>query len=91
MWWLGWGSPLSLVAVGVFLLLLRGGRRGGSGRSDRDARLDASRAAELDELRARVAELERDRERVAELEERLDFTERLLARNKAAAPLSEGN
>lgn len=91
MWWLGWGSPVGLVAVGVFLVLLRVGRGGGRGRRDRNPELDASRAAELDELRARVAELERDRDRIAELEERLDFTERLLARGRSATPASEGN
>ena len=91
MWWLGWGSPIGLLAVGGFIVLMRFGRWGGSGRRDRDARLDAARSAELDELRARVGELERDRDRLAELEERLDFTERLLSRDKSAAPLSERN
>lgn len=35
---------------------------------------------ELDDLRARLAQLEAGQGRVAELEERLDFAERLLAR-----------
>ncbi len=41
--------------------------------------------AEVEELRARVAVLEGDRERIVELEERLDFAERLLARQREAA------
>lgn len=36
--------------------------------------------SELDELRARVHELEGERERLLDLEERIDFTERLLAK-----------
>ena len=39
----------------------------------------------LAELEQRVAELELDRARVAELEDRLDFTERLLAKGKEPA------
>lgn len=41
----------------------------------------------LDELRTRVAELEAERGRVAELEERLDFAERMLARQSEALHL----
>lgn len=44
----------------------------------------AYRAADLD---ARVAELERLHQRVAELEERVDFSERLLARQNEPAGL----
>jgi len=40
----------------------------------------AELAARVEELESRVAELEQDRTRTAELEERLDFAERLLAR-----------
>lgn len=75
MWWLGWGSPLGLLAVGLFIVMLRGGRWTGRRTQDRGDALGASRSAELDELRARVAELE----------ERQDFSERLLARKDAAA------
>jgi hypothetical protein len=39
--------------------------------------------AELDELRGRIEELEADRVRMLELEERVDFTERVLAREGA--------
>ena len=37
-------------------------------------------------LEARVAELEQDRHRLAEVEERLDFAERLLARESRKPP-----
>lgn len=43
--------------------------------------VSADLANEVDELRSRVAELEAERGHLAELEERLDFAERLLARN----------
>lgn len=76
-WSLGWGSPVGLLFVGLFILMVRGGRWS---RRDRGAELDAGRAAEFDELRGRVSELERDRDRLTELEERLDFTERMLAK-----------
>lgn len=41
---------------------------------------DDAAKQEMDELRGRVAELEAREARLLELEERLDFTERLLAR-----------
>lgn len=43
--------------------------------------------SELDELRARVHELEGERERLLELEERIDFTERLLAKRDSPSEL----
>lgn len=45
---------------------------------------------ELEQLRARVAELEGVPERVTELEERVDFSERLLARQREPEQLSGG-
>lgn len=42
---------------------------------------------ELADLRARVAELEQVQGRVEELEERMDFSERLLTREKQAGQL----
>lgn len=47
---------------------------------------------ELDDLRARVTALEETAYRVQELEERLDFTERVLARERRERPaLGEGH
>ncbi len=51
-------------------------------------------AARLEELEQRVADLEAAEARVLELEERLDFTERLLARTAdqaAIAPVARGD
>ena len=47
-------------------------------------------AADVTELRARLAELELERGHMAELEERLDFAERLLARQAEIDRLAEG-
>lgn len=47
--------------------------------------------AELDDLRFRVQELEGDRNRVLELEERVDFAERLLARQAEGQPVALPN
>lgn len=44
---------------------------------------------QVEALEARVAELEGERDRLAELEERVDFAERLLAREKAQPRLGE--
>jgi hypothetical protein len=45
---------------------------------------DSTRGHEIDDLRDRMAHLEHTEARVAELEERLEFTERLLARQQQA-------
>lgn len=47
-------------------------------------------ALQVAELEARVAELELAQQRIMELEERLDFAERLLARQPDAARLEAG-
>jgi hypothetical protein len=76
-------SGLSLLVLGVrrSLALRMAGRRGLS-----TGEMAAVRIAELDQ---RMAELEAAQGRVAELEERLDFTERLLAKS-AAEPRALG-
>lgn len=51
---------------------------------------DRPDSAEFDELRARVADLESQVARVHELEERVDFTERLVARQRDAARVGPG-
>ena len=56
----------------------------------RTGRSQVADAPEFEELRARVAELEADRGHMAELEERLDFTERLLARQAEIDRLAGG-
>lgn len=56
----------------------------------RTGRSAAPASQDLEELRARVAELEADRGHLAELEERLDFAERLLARQAEIDRLAGG-
>ncbi|HEX2265977.1 MAG TPA: hypothetical protein VHH14_06820, partial [Solirubrobacterales bacterium] len=43
--------------------------------------------AEVEQLQQRLGEMDHLHQRVAELEERIDFTERMLARPSAPAPL----
>jgi hypothetical protein len=45
---------------------------------------------ELDQLHHRLADVDLLQQRVAELEERLEFTERLLARGEGQATLPRG-
>lgn len=75
-------AALMIVAVSVVLVL-----RGPLGRA-LARRIEGSRAADhdasqrLEEVEARLQSLELTQERMLELEERLDFAERLLARDK---------
>ena len=46
--------------------------------------------ADVEQLQARVAELEGVAQRLAEVEDRLDFAERLLARQRPAGALPDG-
>ncbi|MGH7630665.1 MAG: hypothetical protein ACREOF_15035 [Gemmatimonadales bacterium] len=78
----------ALVAGGVVLWpIVRALARWIDGRADRrlGIRVDVAR------LPAKVAELEAIQPRLAELEERLDFTERMLARSPAGQPLRPGD
>ncbi len=76
-WAIGVGAIIALVAVlqvAVARLLPPGYRR----RSWRGETLPP----ETEDLPARLAELDQLKQRVGELEERVDFTERLLARHR---------
>ncbi|HVX88947.1 MAG TPA: hypothetical protein VG940_08480 [Gemmatimonadales bacterium] len=73
-------AAMLLVGIGVAGTLLRMLWR-------RTDRMHAPGGVDLAELQARVAELEAERGRVAELEERLDFAERLLAKQGETAQL----
>ncbi|HET7043137.1 MAG TPA: hypothetical protein VFI13_14050 [Gemmatimonadales bacterium] len=66
-------AGMILLGFGLGVILLRAIWRFTNG-------LGGRHAVEFDQLRARMSELEADRGRMAELEERLDFAERLLAR-----------
>ncbi len=74
---IGIGSLMMIAAAGVIMVrrLAPGGGDGG----ERD-RL-------LDDVHARLGELDQLKQQVAELEERLDFTERVLAKQRDAERL----
>jgi hypothetical protein len=81
-WAIGVGALMALVAVlqvAVARLLPPGYRR----RSWRGDTL-----AETEEVQARLAELDELKQRVGELEERVDFAERLLARQREGERLN---
>ena len=73
-------AAMLLVGVGIAGTLLRMLWR-------RTDRMYVPGSEDVADLQARVAELEAERGRVAELEERLDFAERMLARQSEALQL----
>jgi hypothetical protein len=84
-WALGVGVICIACFVGIALmvrLLPESLRRGKKHTTDGGGRVE--------ELERRVGELEAGRQRVAELEERLDFAERLLARQRDAQRVGPG-
>ena len=56
-----------------------------------DGRRSEALQADVDDLKARLADLEQDRDRLLELEERLEFTERMLARRDEGRGLPAGS
>jgi hypothetical protein len=90
-------SPDVVQFFGVMMTLVVTGLAGDGGltrenllqRRSKPAR-SAIEPAELDEIRAQLADVEELRERVSELEGRLDFAERLLARQPEALRLEGG-
>jgi hypothetical protein len=77
------------VSVGVSFIVLGIRRRLAlKGRSDRGLTTGEMHAERIAELEQRVAEVDSVQARVYELEERLDFTERLLARERSPGALS---
>ncbi|HEV8123390.1 MAG TPA: hypothetical protein VGP80_04055 [Gemmatimonadales bacterium] len=73
--------------IGLASLLFLAWRRKRALAAEPDAEAPAER---MEDLEYRVAELENAQQRVLELEERLDFAERLLARQRAQESLPEG-
>jgi hypothetical protein len=74
-------------AVAVSSLLFLAWRRKRAMGAEPDADQPGER---MEDLEYRVADLENAQQRVLELEERLDFAERLLARQRAQESLPEG-
>jgi hypothetical protein len=85
------GAPLLVTIVGFSLLaatiilwpLMRALGRRLEGKSAPDPAL----RAEIEQLQQRLGEVDGLQQRVVELEERIDFTERMLARTQAPAAL----
>jgi hypothetical protein len=80
---------IAICIVAGFPILLYAGFVGIRAHQRRiEARYPGSPAMEdLDELRARVSELEQVQARLEELEERMDFSERLLAKQNRVSQL----
>jgi hypothetical protein len=79
-WAIGVGAILAFISV-LKVVTARLMPPGYRPRSMRDM-MGGETAAELEEIRARLAEFDELKRRVGELEERLDFAERLLARQR---------
>jgi hypothetical protein len=73
-----------ILGAGVVLILRGPVGRALARRIEGQSGMAAELAGKVEELESRIAELELDRGRTAELEERLDFAERLLARQEPA-------
>jgi hypothetical protein len=85
------GAPVLVIIVGLSLLaatvilypLMRALARRLEGKGSQDVAL----RAEVEQLQQRLGDVDFLQQRVAELEERIDFTERMLARGQAPATL----
>jgi hypothetical protein len=73
---LAFGSMIVLVFGGIALLRILPRHRSNA--------LDQSERARLEDLEARIGQLEEQQQRIGELEERVDFAERLLAKQREA-------
>ncbi len=86
------GGPPAIVMI-VFLALLATTvilwpvMRALARRLDRKGAADPALQAEVEQLHHRLGEVDALHQRVAELEERIDFTERMLARAQSPAAL----
>lgn len=79
-------SEFGVALVFASSLLLLAWRRKKALKEDPEMEIGAER---MEDLEYRVADLEQAQQRVLELEERLDFTERLLARQRVRESLPE--
>jgi hypothetical protein len=91
--WLNDGGPPAIVMI-VFLSLLAATiilwpvMRAFARRLEGKGAADPALHAEIEQLQQRIGEVDILLQRVAELEERLDFTERMLARGQSPAALA---
>lgn len=92
--WLNDGAPPAIVMI-VFLgllattIILWPVMRAFARRLEGKGGADPALHAEIEQLQQRLGEVDVLHQRVAELEERIDFTERMLARAQASAALPE--
>lgn len=90
--WMNDGGPPAIVMI-VFLGLLATTiilwpiMRAFARRLEGKGAIDPALHAEIEQLQQRMGEVDGLQQRVAELEERIDFTERMLARAQAPAAL----
>ncbi|MEZ4586742.1 MAG: hypothetical protein R2909_10110 [Gemmatimonadales bacterium] len=83
----GIGSLITLVVAGVVAIRVVSSK---FPTRHRAAIGDAERDQVIEDLQARVAELERLKDQMAELEERVDFAERMLARQRETPRVGPG-
>jgi hypothetical protein len=90
--WMNDGGPPAIVMI-VFLgllattIILWPVMRALARRLEGKGATDPALHAEIEQLQQRLGEVDSLQQRVAELEERIDFTERMLARTQAPAAL----
>ena len=90
--WMNDGGPPAIVMI-VFLgllattIILWPVMRAFARRLEGKGGADPALHAEIEQLQHRLGEVDSLQQRVAELEERIDFTERMLARGQAPAAL----
>jgi Tfp pilus assembly protein PilO len=86
-----WGAPVLVMIVALGLLaatiILWPVMRALGRRLEGKGSADPALRAELEQLQHRLGEVDHLQQRVAELEERIDFTERMLARAQTPAAL----
>jgi Tfp pilus assembly protein PilO len=86
-----WGAPVLVMIVALSLLaatiILWPVMRALGRRLELKSAGDPALRAELEQLQHRLGDVDQLQQRVAELEERIDFTERMLARGQSPAAL----
>jgi Tfp pilus assembly protein PilO len=87
-----WAIGVGVILMAVSVLKVVTARLMPPGHRPRSMRemMGGETSAEQEEMRARLAELEELKHRVDELEERVDFAERLLARQRETDRLPPG-
>ena len=86
-----WGAPVLVMIVGLSLaaatIILWPLMRALGRRLEGKGMVDPALRGEVEQLQARLGEVDVLQQRVVELEERIDFTERMLARAQTPAAL----